>query len=94
MDPYSIEEYKIYDIFHNEQLVIITPLIDPHLEIQYMGSSFNCNECPDNHTRIYFLTTDYKEEIELQINGSSIKTRVNKYPEFKDEIIFSTLVKN
>lgn len=95
MEPCSIEEYKIYDIFYNGQITIITPIIDnPVLEIEYMGYSFNCNECPDNHTRIYFLKTDYKETIELQINGSSIKTRVNKYPDFKDEIIFSTLVKN
>lgn len=94
MEPSRIEKYKIYDIFHNGQIVIITPLIEAILEIQYIGLPFNCNECPDNHTRVYFLKTDYKDEIELQINGSTIKTRVNKYPEFKDEIIFSTLVKN
>jgi len=94
MEPCKLEEYNIYDIFHNGKIVIISPCIDPILEIRYMDTLFNCNECPDNHTRIYFLEAEYKETIELQINGTNIKTRVNKYPEFKDEIVFSTLVKN
>jgi hypothetical protein len=94
MDPHQIKEYKIYDIFHNGNIVLISPFIDPILQIKYMNRLFNCNECSDNNTRIYFLESEYKEEIELEINGTLIKTRVNKYPEFKDEIIFSTLVKN
>jgi len=94
MDPCQIEEYKIYDVFYNGNIVLISPFIDPILEIKYMGKVFSCNECSDNHTRIYFLESEYSETIELQINGFNIKTRVNKYPEFKDEIIFSTLVKD
>jgi len=94
MEPCIIEKYRIYDIFHNGNLTIISPFIDPILEIKYLGRIFNCNECPDKHSRIYFLEADYSETIELQINGHYIRTRVNKYPEFKDELIFSTLVKN
>ena len=94
MEPCKIEEYNIYDIFHNGQIVIISPFIGSILEIRYMYKLFNCNECPDNHSRIYFLEAEYKETIELQINGTNIKTNVNKYPEFKDEIVFSTLVKD
>jgi hypothetical protein len=96
MDPVSIEEYRIYDIFHNDngKLVIISPFIDPILKIEYLGKLFNCNECPDKHSRIYFLEAVYNETIELKINGINIKTRVNKYPDFRNEIVFSTLVKN
>jgi hypothetical protein len=96
MEPCEIDEYKIHDVFYNcnNEIIIITPLIDPILEIKYMGKLFGCNECPDNNTRIYFLETEYLERIKLQINGITIETCVNKYPEFKDEIIFSTLVKN
>ena len=96
IEPSAIEEYKIYDIFHNDNgnLIIISPLIDPILQIEHIGKMFSCNECSDNHTRIYFLESEYNEIVELKINGNNIKTKVNKYPEFKDEIIFSTLVKN
>ena len=37
---------------------------------------------------------NYEEEIILEINNNIIKTKVNKYPIFNDEIIFSTMVKN
>lgn len=94
MEPSKIEEYKIYDVFYNGNIVIISPFIDPILEIKYNGNIFSCNECSDNNTRIYFLESEYSETIELEINGTIIETKVNKYPECKDEIIFSTLVKN
>lgn len=94
MEPCLIKEYKIYDIFHNGNIIIISPYSAPLLEVSYQGKPFNLNECPDKNARIYFLEAKYNNTIELIINGSSILTRVNKYPEFENEIIFSTLVKN
>ena len=49
-----------------------------------------------NNSRIYIysIKSEYQKEINLIINREIIKTQVNKYPEFKDEIIYSTMVKN
>ncbi len=56
---------------------------------------FNLEICPHNHTFIYYCSVYlYEPEIFLEINGKKIKTKVNKYPEFIDEIIMSTIVKN
>lgn len=46
------------------------------------------------HVYIYTLKIDYKKNINIKINDKIFNTDVNRYPIFKDEIIFSTLVKN
>jgi hypothetical protein len=57
--------------------------------------NFILEKCPHSHTFIYHCLVDnYESEILLEINGKEITTKVNKYPEFKNEIIMSTLVKN
>ena len=50
----------------------------------------------DGKTRIYHLglNLEYKKKIKLCIDGDIVETSVSKYPTFKDEIIFSTIVKD
>jgi hypothetical protein len=40
------------------------------------------------------LKVDYSQNVKLLINDCVVETPVNKYPSFKDEIIFSTVVKD
>lgn len=94
--PIKIENYYIYDIYHNDNdnLIIISPSERSPLSIKYKDSIFTVHICPHKHTYIYVLKEkiEYKEKIVLTINGKNIETKVNKYPEFKDEIIMSTIV--
>ena len=94
----------LYDIYHNDnnKLIIIIPaeINPPHIE--YITSNLNLNLnfklhiCPHKHTFIYELLseTKYIENIQLKINDTIYDVKVNKYPEFKDEIIMSTMVYN
>lgn len=91
--PIHINIYKIYDIFYNGKLIIIRPAEYP-LDIYYNNIKMNVYICPHQHTYIYTLKTDYLPSIVLTINSQPITTHVNVYPEFKNEIILSTLVKN
>lgn len=96
--PINISDYDIYDIYHNDNnnLIIISPLENKPLNIRYKENFFDVKICPDQHTYIYILKNkiEYKSKICLNINGKNINTKVNKYPEFKDEIIMSTMVYN
>lgn len=92
----------IYDIFHNDnnKLIIIMPseCHPPHIE--YINSKsnlkFKLHICPHNHTYIYELLseTKYIENVQLLINDKIVDVKVNKYPEFKDKMIMSTIVLN
>ena len=100
-NPIYIEEYNIYDICHNDinQIIIISPSEDKPLIIKLKHNNklinFNLEICPHNHTYIYYSTfCKYKKEITLIINGNEKKVTVNKYPQFTNKIIMSTLVKN
>tara|TARA_Y100000591_G_C21837503_1_gene703469 strand:- start:649 stop:1602 length:954 start_codon:yes stop_codon:yes gene_type:complete len=97
-DPICIKKYTIYDIFHNDnnKLIIIMPYSGGLLNIKYDNISFTLHKCDHNHTYIYVSDTSfsYKEKINITINNELIETKVNKYPEFKDKIIMSTIVKN
>ena len=92
----------IYDIFHNDnnKLIIIMPAeIDPpHIEYinVKLNFKFKLHICPHKHTFIYelLLETKYVENIKLLINDKIFDVKVNKYPEFKNEIIMSTIVLN
>lgn len=60
---------------------------------------FNVEICPHNHTHIYSLYNSdflYNENNIYQfiIDNEIIKTKINKYPKFENEIIMSTIVKN
>jgi len=99
--PICIEAFNIYDIFHNNdnELVIISPYIPTPYTIKYISCenevlTFDLYKCPHKHTYIYSLKNDYVSNIKLMINDFIIETAVNKYPNFKDEIIFSTMVKD
>ena len=94
----------IYDIFHNDvnKFIIIMPAELNPQRIEYIDSKSNLNIkfklhiCPHNHTFIYecLLETEYIENIQLLINDKIFNVNVNKYPEFKNEIIMSTMVHN
>ena len=99
--PIFIESFSIYDIFYNDnnQLIIITPYLINQYDINYIGYdnevlTFVLHKCPHNHTFIYSLNISYTDQIKLKINDYIFETNVNKYPIFKDEIIFSTIVKD
>lgn len=94
----------IYDIFHNDEnkLIIVMPAESDPPNIEYIHSNsnfkFKLHSCPDNpgHTFIYelLLETEYNEKIQLLINEKIFNVKVSKYPEFKDEVIMSTIVYN
>jgi len=96
--PISIDKYKIYDIYHNDNndLIIISPFMDKPLTITYKTQVFTTHVCGRKYSTLYVLKNQnqYKSEIEITINGTNVITQVNKYPEFKNEIIMSTIVKN
>ena len=91
----------IYDVFHNDnnKLIIIMPAEcnPPLINYIYHKSNiqFKLYVCPHKHTYIYeaLFKTKYIKNIQLFINGNIINNiNVNKYPEFKNEIIMSTIV--
>ena len=92
----------IYDIFHNDnnKLIIIMPAECDPPKIEYIDlklkKKFKLHICPHNHTFIYelLLETKYIENIQLLINDTIFDMKVKKYPEFKNEIIMSTMVYN
>jgi len=99
--PICNDNYVLYDIFHNDnnELIIIIPYIPTPYTIKYVSYDntiipFALCKCPHKHTIIYKIKADYRKKIKLVINGCFIETLVNKYPSFKDEIIFSTIVKD
>lgn len=97
-NPISINEFEIYDIFHNtsDNIVIISPWSPKQLSIKYKNKKFDMYICPHTHTVIYVLKykITYTDVIELNIDDKTIKTPINKYPDFKDEILMSTIVYN
>ena len=96
--PISIDKYKIYDIYHNDtnDLIVISPFMDKPLTITYKNQVFTIHTCGRKFSTLYVLKNQnqYKSKIEITINGINVITQVNKYPEFKNEIIMSTIVKN
>ena len=102
MNSNNFDLKYIYDIFHNDsnKLIIVMPaeFNPPHIE--YVNSKLNLkfelHICPHNHTFIYELLseTEYTENIKLLINDKIVDMTVNKYPEFKNKIIMSTIVLN
>jgi hypothetical protein len=101
LEPNYIQKFNIYDIFYNDdnKLIIICPSERNSYIINYISFdnkilTFDLYKCPHNHTYIYSLDVEYSKNIKLSIDNNIIETYVNKYPIFKDEIIFSTIVKN
>ena len=98
IEPIHIPEYYIYDVFHNDdnQLVIISPSESKPLTIQHHNITFDVHICSHKHTYVYVskYSVDFNLFIDLTINGKRIRTKVNKYPTFKNEIIMSTMVYN
>lgn len=90
----------IYDIFHNDnnRLIIIMPAEFSAPNISYIDTNLNLkfilHKCPHNHSFIYELLveTTYSKNIQLLINNTLFNVKVNKYPEFNNKIIMSTIV--
>jgi len=97
-NPIHIDKFQIYDIFHNtlDNIVIVSPWSSKSLDIIYKGIKFDTIICPHKHTLLYVLKDKltYTNIIELNIDGQIITTEVNKYPNFENEIIMSTIVCN
>jgi hypothetical protein len=71
------------------------PTIEYHDKNNDTYIPFLLNNCPHNHTYIYYLRKmPVLDIIEISINGKTIQTPTMKYPKFENEIIFSTLVKD
>lgn len=105
LTPINIEEYHIYDILYSceNDIVIISPWEQLYNYKLYQNGILkefakyeNNVEGSGNHNYVYRCKTDsYEPEIELLINDKiKIKTKVNIYPTFENEIIMCTMVKN
>ena len=102
MIPNFIPYFNIYDIFHNwmNELIIIMPSENPNPpSIHYVHADtyiipFQLHKCSHKLTYVYTLNIAYCKKIKLIINNFIVETHVNQYPDFKNEIIFSTIVKN
>ena len=96
--PIRIIKFNIYDVFHNslDNIVIVSPWDNTSLNIKYKNNEFSTIICSQKHTLLYVLkdTIAYTNTIELNINGQIINTEVNKFPDFKNETIMSTIVCN
>lgn len=102
LNPIYIHKYFIYDIFHNgEDIIIITPmeyyppykiLLDQEDEIN--KKHFDVIIDTDNHTFVYKIKADYKNKIQIIINGEIIITNINIYPTLNNKILMSTIVKD
>lgn len=100
--PIYIEKYHIYDVFYNDngEYIIIMPQIpdDDSLPLSIKLNSIEFQLEINNYIHcgcyIYYCKAEYQNIIQLQINNEIIETKVNKYPEFPDEIIMTTMVKN
>jgi len=91
----------IYDVFYNDvnQLIIIMPSETKEETIYYVCPDNKCvpfylHTCPHNHTFIYTINVTFAETARLLFKDQLVMVHVKKYPQFKDEIIFSTIVKN
>ena len=97
-NPIHIDEFKIYDIFHNslDNIVIVSPWDNNSLDIKHNNNKFDTIICPHKHTLLYVLKDKiaYTNIIELNIDGKNITTEVNKYPDFQNEILMTTMVYN
>lgn len=103
VEPIYLKEFNIYDIFYNDnnKIVIICPQLvkkSKPLNISFsdnINNKFKSFVCKHNHTIVYISNNiSYTEYIDLLINDTKIKTYVNRYPNFENEIIMSTMVKN
>ena len=100
LKPINIKKYNIYDVFYNnydKQIMIIIPNLqqnNPKIQLKVNKKIINFDVINNSSIYIYSIKSEYQKEINLIINKEIIKTQVNKYPEFKDEIIYSTMVKN
>lgn len=100
--PVYIKDYNIYDVYYNDNgylLIIMEYTNDPEPIYYYDDDKkryikFNAKTDLRQYVNIYKLKTEYKQSIKLKINNKEIYIKINKYPVFKNDIIFSTLVKN
>ena len=95
-NPMVIDKYNIYDIFYvNDRVHIITPTSNDEshkMKITYDDQMFIRDRCSSTY---YCLKCEYKEYIDLCIDDEHINNvKVNKYPEFNDDIVLTTMVKN
>ena len=101
--PTNIEEYNIWDIVFspNGEISIIMPALNKFdtIKIYYnkeqidITSSLKSDMAHNTYIYNYPLNT-YEQDILLIINDKEVKTHVNKYPDFKNKIVMSTLVKH
>ena len=97
--PTFIDKYNIYDIFYvNDHVHIITPTPSSY-DDKMCKLNISCDEQVFYRTSIssliYRLRCDYKEYINLRINDENIShVKVNKYPDFNNDVVLATMVKN
>ena len=96
----SIDRFNIYDVLFNcdNEIVIVKAGPRMNCEIKIMEFT-HCNlkidECPYGHTTIYrFSNVEFRENISLLINSEVFEVKINKYPDFNNQIVLSTEVKD
>ena len=104
-NPIYIKNYNIYDLFYNDRgnIVIIKPRHCNINNVRMFSNGillhFEVEICSHGHTHIYYLHNDdfiyYEDKIyDIIIDNEIVSTKINKYPDFENEIIMSTVVKN
>jgi hypothetical protein len=97
--PTHIPQFHMYDAFYNcdNEIVLIFAheIINP-MVISFKDLKFTCIRCSLKKTYVYKLAyPQYEEFIDIKINGKLFKNqKINRYPDLKDKIIMSTIVKN
>lgn len=97
--PTHIPQFHMYDAFYNcdnEIILIFAHEIINPMVISFKDLKFTCIRCSLKKTYVYKLAyPQYEEFIDIKINGRLFKNqKINRYPELKDKIIMSTIVKN
>jgi hypothetical protein len=97
--PITLLKYDIYDIFYsNEHIIIISPAEKNPNQISLLNNdklyAFDLLIDPHNHTYIYKLNHGYKNTITLSINNELIESKINKYCNYENKILMSTIVKD
>ena len=96
-EPIHIPEHTIYDIFHNgEKCIIVTRSTEPkRILLKHSDGDTEFKYIVlDIFGGIYVCKCTYSGNITISINDVIIKTHVNTYPKFDNQIVLSTLVKN
>ena len=93
--PNYHKSHKIFEVFYaNNSLNILVSFSKNPRKITIDGKQGSVYRCGHKFTEIHKFIIPDCDTITFKINGAKIMTHVNHYPDFKDELIMSTLIKD